>query len=96
MAALPAAEVAALARLARLELDESTRARLAEELGAHLAYVAMLDELDTDAVEPMTHAVAMTLRLRDDEPGPALPVEVALAGAGATRDDAFEVPAVIE
>lgn len=96
MPPLADAEVRALAHLARLELDDATVARLADELAAHLAYVAMLDELDPTAVEPMTHAVAMTLRLRDDLPGPALTVDDALAGAAATRDGCFEVPAVID
>lgn len=94
-AVLTRAEVDELAHLARLALDDATRERLRGELGTILAHVAHLGEVDTDGVEPMTHAVAMTLRLRPDEPAPPLPVEVALAGAPAVRDDSFVVPAVI-
>lgn len=88
-------EVIELAHLARLALDDATIERLRGELGAILDHVAHLAEVDTAGVEPMTHAVAMTLRLRPDVPEPPLPVAVALAGAAAVRDDGFEVPAVI-
>ncbi len=44
----------------------------------------------------MTHAVPMDLRLRADEAGPSLPVEVATAGAPATEDGCFVVPDILE
>lgn len=92
---LSRAEVDELAHLARLAIDDATRERLRGELGAILEHVAMLGEVDTAGVEPMTHAVAMTLRLRDDVPGPTLPVEVATGGAAVVADGGFVVPAVI-
>lgn len=92
---LTRAEIDELAHLARLALDEATRERLRGELGAILDHVAMLGEVDTAGVEPMTHAVAMTLALRDDVAAPPLPVEVATAGATGVQDGAFVVPAVI-
>ncbi|MEZ4398555.1 MAG: Asp-tRNA(Asn)/Glu-tRNA(Gln) amidotransferase subunit GatC [Kofleriaceae bacterium] len=70
---LAADEVRALAHLARLEIEPRDVERLAHELGEILDHVACLGEVDTAGVEPMTHAVAMTLRLRDDVPGPCLP-----------------------
>lgn len=88
-------EVTELAKLARLELTDEVAERLRGELGAVLDYVAMLGEVDVTGVEPMTHAVAMTLRLRDDVVETPLPVEVALGGAAVVKDDCFEVPAVI-
>lgn len=88
-------EIDAIAHLARLALTDAERARFAGELTSILDHVAALAEVDTDGVEPMTHAVPITLRLRDDRPAPSLPVEVALADAPAARDDHFEVPAII-
>lgn len=88
-------EIAAIAHLARLALSDDELARFAGELTTILDHVAALAEVDTDGVEPMTHAVPITLRLRDDRPQPSLPVEVALADAPAVRDDCFEVPAII-
>lgn len=88
-------EVMELARLARIELTDDAAERLRGELGAVLDYVAMLGEVDVTDIEPMTHAVAMTLRLRDDVAEAPLPVAVAIGGAAVVKDDCFEVPAVI-
>jgi aspartyl-tRNA(Asn)/glutamyl-tRNA(Gln) amidotransferase subunit C len=88
-------EVVELARLARIDLHDDIIERLRGELGAVLEYVAMLGEVDVTGVEPMTHAVAMTLRLREDVAQPPLSLEDALGGAAVVRDDCFEVPAVI-
>jgi aspartyl-tRNA(Asn)/glutamyl-tRNA(Gln) amidotransferase subunit C len=89
-------ETEAIAHLARLALTDAELDRFAGELSAILDHVAALAEVDTDGVEPMTHAVPITLRLRDDEPRPSLAVEVALADAPAVRDGCFEVPAIIK
>ena len=88
-------EVVELARLARIDLSDEIIERLRGELGAVLEYVAMLGEVDVTGVEPMTHAVAMTLRLREDVAEAPLSIEDALGGAAVVRDDCFEVPAVI-
>jgi aspartyl-tRNA(Asn)/glutamyl-tRNA(Gln) amidotransferase subunit C len=91
----PRSEVVELAQLARVAVPAATVDRLCVELGHILDHVAMLGEVDTTGVLPMTHAVAMSLRLRPDEIAPPLPVEVATRGAAIVRDDGFEVPAVI-
>lgn len=88
-------EVEAIAHLARLALTDGEVEALRGELAAILGHVAALAEVDTDGVEPMTHAMPMTLRLRDDVVEPSLPVELALADAPAVRAGGFEVPAVI-
>jgi aspartyl-tRNA(Asn)/glutamyl-tRNA(Gln) amidotransferase subunit C len=88
-------EVEELALLARLALSADEVERLRGDLSAILAHVAALSAVDTDGVEPMTHAVPRPMRLRDDAPGPSLPVAVALAGAPSVADDMFVVPAII-
>ena len=55
-----------------------------------------LAELDTDGVEPMTHAVPMELRLRDDQVAPSMPVDEAVGQAPDRADDFFQVPKIIE
>lgn len=89
-------EIEAIAHLARLALTDDELDRHAVELTSILEHVAALAELDTTGVEPMTHAVPIELRLRDDRPAPPLAVEVALADAPAVEDDCFEVPAIIK
>lgn len=88
-------EVRELATLARIALRDDELADLRADLTAILDHVAAIAAVDTAGVEPMTHAVPMTLRLRPDAPGPSLPAEVALAAAPATDAGHFVVPAII-
>lgn len=89
-------EVKDIALLARLELDQDEVESLCAELSAILEHMDALAALDTEGVEPMTHAVPMTLRLRDDDIGESLPVDRALAGAPDRVDDYFQVPSIIK
>ncbi len=92
---LAKAEIEAIAQLARLALTDDELDRFATELTTILDHVATLAEVDTTGVEPMTHAVPTSLRLRDDVAAPSLPTAVALADAPAVRDDCFEVLGII-
>ncbi len=96
MAALTRQDVEQIALLARLDLAPGELDRLAGELAAILDHMDALAALDTAGVEPMTHAVPMTLPLRADEVAPSLPVETALAGAPDAADDHFRVPSIID
>lgn len=64
--ALTRDEVAEIAQLARLAMSDAELESLRGELAAILDHVAALGEVDTTGVEPMTHAVPTTLRLRAD------------------------------
>jgi len=94
--ALTRDEVAEIAQLARLAMSEGELESLRGELAAILDHVAALREVDTTGVEPMTHAVPTTLRLRPDVAEASLPQEVALRDAPVERDGCFEVPAIIK
>lgn len=88
-------DVARVAELARLALDPGELARIGEELGAILGYIGQLDALDTDAVEPTTHAVPLTMVYREDVVAEHLPREEALANAPEQDGEAFVVPKVV-
>src|SRR5690349_7509838 len=60
-------EVLHVARLARLELDESEVETISAELSKVLDHVASISELDLDGVEPTTHVVDVDAALRPDE-----------------------------
>lgn len=94
--ALTRDEVAEIAQLARLAMSEGELESLRGELAAILDHVAALREVDTTGVEPMTHAVPTTLRLRPDAAAPSLPVELALRDAPLESGGCFEVPAIIK
>ena len=83
-----------IARLTRIAVSDDALAPMAQELNRILAWVAQLDEVDTDEVEPMTVAVALPRRA--DRAADAAPPEDLLANAPAAEDDFFVVPKVIE
>ena len=89
-------EVAHLARLARLALDDSELDRLAGELDVILGAVAQISEV-TDAadVPPTTHAVPLENVTRPDVVAPSLPRDQVLAGAPAAENGRFRVPQIL-
>jgi aspartyl-tRNA(Asn)/glutamyl-tRNA(Gln) amidotransferase subunit C len=95
-ASLSIEQVAKVASLARLKLSPDEREQMAAQLARVLEYVEILNEVDTDDVEPMAHAVEVTNVLRADEPGESLPREAALANAPKTDSECFLVPPILE
>lgn len=95
MAELSAQEVAEIAQLAMLALTPEEAETMRRELSAILEAMTALAAVETGDLAPMTHAVAMDLRLRADVVEPSLTTEVALASAPARADSSFVVPAVI-
>ena len=85
-------EVLHVARLARLALRDEEIEPMARELSAMLDHIAKIGELDLDGVPPTSHVVEVTGRLREDEPRPCLPREVALEQAPDATDEGFLVP----
>ena len=88
-------EVEYVASLARLNLKEEELVRMTGQLDNILAYVAKLDELDTEGVVPTTHAFSITNAFREDEVIASLPREEALANAPEENGEAFVVPRII-
>ncbi|MFO0287269.1 MAG: Asp-tRNA(Asn)/Glu-tRNA(Gln) amidotransferase subunit GatC, partial [Brevundimonas sp.] len=60
--AIDAATVRRVAHLARIKTSEDRLEPLAAELNGILAWIAQLNEVDVEGVEPMTSNVAQTLR----------------------------------
>jgi aspartyl-tRNA(Asn)/glutamyl-tRNA(Gln) amidotransferase subunit C len=89
-------EVRKVARLARLELSEDDLARMQPQLSAILDYVAQLQQIDTEGVEPLAHPLPVQNVFREDEPRPSLPVDAALTNAPVRLGDYFGVPAVFD
>jgi aspartyl-tRNA(Asn)/glutamyl-tRNA(Gln) amidotransferase subunit C len=81
--------------LSRIELSDDQAGELAGQLGAIVEYFGKLNELDTDGVEPMAHAVGTHNVLADDTPADSLSPDDALANAPARDGDFFKVPKVI-
>jgi aspartyl-tRNA(Asn)/glutamyl-tRNA(Gln) amidotransferase subunit C len=89
-------EVAKVALLARLRLAPEELERYTGQLNSIVDYVAQLQELDTEGVEPLAHGIEVRNVFRDDVRGPALDREQALANAPKRNQTGFLVPAVLE
>ena len=89
-------DVRKVAHLAKLELSEEEEARIAEDLGQMLDYMAALNELDTDNVLPTAHVLPISNVFREDTVMPSLPQAEALANAPSSGHGHFRVPKVIE
>lgn len=90
------AEVAHVARLARLGLSDDEMDRLVSELDHILDAMQALRQLDTSAIPPTAQVIPLQNVMRDDVPRPSWPVEEILQNAPATRDGQFLVPPVLE
>jgi aspartyl-tRNA(Asn)/glutamyl-tRNA(Gln) amidotransferase subunit C len=92
---ISAAEVAKVARLARLALSEEELSRATVQLGDIVDHFADIDELDLDGVEPMTQPFPLANVLRDDVAAPCLDRSEVLEGAPDVEDGRFRVPPII-
>jgi len=85
-----------IARLARIAVREDELEVLANELNGILAWVEQLGEVPTDGVEPMTGAVEMSMKMRDDVVTTGNLQEQVTANAPGSDDGFFVVPKVVE
>jgi aspartyl-tRNA(Asn)/glutamyl-tRNA(Gln) amidotransferase subunit C len=96
MSKISTADVDYVAGLAQLQLDEDAKARLVREMGEILGYMDQLNELDTENVEPMMHAMEMINVFREDEVGASLSRETALSMAPVHDEEYFLVPRILD
>jgi aspartyl-tRNA(Asn)/glutamyl-tRNA(Gln) amidotransferase subunit C len=91
---LSADEVRKVADLARLDLSEADVETMARQLSAIVDYINQLQQVNTDGVEPLAHALDLHDVFRADAPAPSLSADEALANAPARKGDFYSVPAV--
>ncbi len=97
MADITREQVAHLARLSRLALDDAELDHLAAQLDVILDAVAKIGEVtDAGDVPPTTHAVPLENVARPDVVRPSLPREAVLAGAPEAEDGRFRVPRILD
>lgn len=92
---LSADEVRKLALLARLDLSDDEVTNVRPQLDSILAFVEQLTELDTTDVEPMTTALDVDNRWREDRQMDGLTNQQALANAPSQSEGCFLVPPVL-
>lgn len=89
-------EIKKIALLSRLEVKDDHISTVEKELSDILSYVAELNELDLDSVEPMAHAVPLHNVFREDEERPSLAHDLALSNAPESEEGYFKVPRVVQ
>ena len=82
--------------LAKLELSDEEKEQAKQDMSNMLEYVSKLNELDTDSVEPMSHAFPVSNVFREDVVVNGDEHEKTLANAPAKKDNAFKVPKTVE
>jgi len=88
-------EVMHVANLARLDMDEASIDKFADQIGTILEYVDVLNRVDTQGVTPTSHAISLTNVFREDREQNTLERDKALANAPQKEDGNFVVPKVI-
>ena len=94
--AIDAATVRKVAKLARIAEPEERIEPLARELNGILTSIEMLNEVDTEGVEPMTSVVHQGLPMREDVVTEGGDPARVLANAPKAAKDFFGVPKVVE
>jgi aspartyl-tRNA(Asn)/glutamyl-tRNA(Gln) amidotransferase subunit C len=97
---LTSSDIARIANLARLELQDSESERMLTQLNGFFGIVEAMRAVDTSGIEPLAHPVAtiqdIALRLRDDAVSEANQREANQVSAPAVERGLFLVPKVIE
>jgi aspartyl-tRNA(Asn)/glutamyl-tRNA(Gln) amidotransferase subunit C len=89
-------DVEHVARLARLALSEEELDLFQSQLSRILDHAARVTALDTDGVEPTSHAIPLVNVFRADEVVPPLSREEALSNAPLIEDGFFRVPRILD
>ena len=89
------ADVAHVARLARLELTAAEIERYTEQLGTVIEHFHDIDELDLADVVPMYQPLPLQNVFREDVVGPTLDRDEVLAAAPDAEDGRFRVPPIL-
>ncbi|MDR6555610.1 Asp-tRNA(Asn)/Glu-tRNA(Gln) amidotransferase subunit GatC [Paenibacillus qinlingensis] len=85
-----------VAKLARLDLNDTEKDLFTDQLNAILKYAEQLNQLNTEGVVPTSHAMPLVNVMREDVVKPSLPIEKVMLNAPDHEDGQFKVPAVLE
>ena len=85
-----------VAKLARLHLSEEEKKTFEKQLDQILGHMEQLNRLDTQGVEPTSHAIPVYNAFREDHVKPSFPREDVMGIAPAEEDAHFKVPRIIE
>ncbi|MGN6245855.1 MAG: Asp-tRNA(Asn)/Glu-tRNA(Gln) amidotransferase subunit GatC [Motilibacteraceae bacterium] len=96
MPAISRDEVAHLARLARIDLEDAELDHLAGQLDVILGAVARVGEVAAADIPPTSHPLPLTNVMRPDVVRESLTQDQALSGAPSAEDGKFRVPRILD
>jgi aspartyl-tRNA(Asn)/glutamyl-tRNA(Gln) amidotransferase subunit C len=82
--------------LAKLELSQEEKEQAKKDMANMLDYIDMLNELDTEGVEPMSHVFPVSNVFREDIVTNGDDRENILVNAPEQKDGSFQVPKTVE
>jgi aspartyl-tRNA(Asn)/glutamyl-tRNA(Gln) amidotransferase subunit C len=89
-------DIAYVARLARLGLNDEDLERYRVQLGLILEHAARVQQLDASSLEPTAHPLGLTNTFRKDQIRPSLDRAEVLSQAPAQQEGYFVVPPALE
>lgn len=89
-------DVEHVAKLARLGLTEEEKEKFAGQLSSIISYVEQLNEVNTEGVEPMAHAIEFCNVFREDKVDEAGLRKELLSNAPQEEDGYFRVPRIAD
>ena len=84
-----------VAKLSRIEIEDSKLDDFTSQLDRILAYIEKLNQLDTENTAPTSHALELNNVFRKDENTPSLDNKAALSNAPEQENGHFKVPKII-
>lgn len=94
--ALNLSDVKRIAHLARIEITDAEAEQTLGQLNDIFVMIERLQSVDTSRIEPMSHPLGGSQRLREDAATGVDVREAALRNAPAQQDGLFLVPKVLE
>lgn len=88
-------EVKHVANLARLAITEEEAEMYRKQLDEIIHFAELINELDTENVEPTSHVLDMKNVLREDVPVKGLPREEVLKNVPEHQDGYIKVPSIM-
>ena len=92
----PHIDVRYVANLARIDLSNDEVARFGTQLEDVMGYIKKLGEVDVEGIEPYTHPMIRSNRVRKDEPASSLPAEGFLQNTPDQANGQLRVPKVVD
>jgi len=85
-----------IARLANLPINPQEEKKLENQLNETLNYIEILQQVDTEKVQPTAHVTGLENVTREDNSAPSLTQKQALSNAKKVTDGFFEVEAILD